>query len=93
MRKAKISSQMQVRIPRDLYERYGFGSEAEVVATATGVEFRPIKSESERCADLLEQLVAQGLSGDELVRRFKNESTQQAVAVEYQSASMDDKAI
>lgn len=84
-RRAKISSQMQVRIPRDLYERYGFGSEAEVVATATGVEFRPIKTEGERCADLLEQLVSQGLSGEELVQRFRSESTPQSIAMEYQS--------
>ena len=86
-RKAKISSQMQVRIPRDLYERYGFGNEAEVVATATGVEFRPVKTETERCADLLEQLVGQGLSGEELVERFRSESAQQPVDIEYQSQS------
>ena len=89
IRRAKISSQMQVRIPRDLYERYGFGNEAEVVATATGVEFRPVKTESERCADLLEQLVGQGLSGEELVRRFRRESTQQCTDVEYQSTAGD----
>ena len=88
-RRAKISSQMQVRIPRDLYERYGFGSEAEVVATETGVEFRPVKTESERCADLLEQLVSQGLSGEELVRRFRSESAQQGADVEYQSTAGD----
>ena len=89
IRRAKISSQMQVRIPRDLSERYGFGNEAEVVATATGVEFRPVKTESERCADLLEQLVGQGLSGEELVRRFRRESTQQGTDVEYQSTAGD----
>ncbi len=86
-RKAKISSQMQVRIPRDLYERYGFGNEAEVVATATGVEFRPIKTETERCADLLEQLVEQGLSGEELVERFRSESAQRPVDIEYQATA------
>ena len=88
-RKAKISSQMQVRIPRDLYDRYGFGSEAEVVATATGGEFRPVKTEAERCADLLEQLVEQGLSGEELVERFRSESAQQPVDVEYQSSASE----
>ena len=88
-RKAKISSQMQVRIPRDLYERYGFGNEAEVVATVTGVEFRPIKTESERCADLLEQLVEQGLSGEELVERFRSEAAQQPVDVEHQTTNSE----
>lgn len=88
-RRAKISSQMQVRIPRDLYERYGFGNEAEVVATATGVEFRPVKTETERCADLLEQLVEQGFTGEELVERFRSESAQQPVDVEYQPSASE----
>lgn len=80
---AKISAQMQVRIPRDLFDQYGFGSQAEVVATKTGVEFRPIKSESEKCADLLENLVDEGLAGEELVRRFREQAGEKAAAVEY----------
>lgn len=90
IRRAKVSSQMQVRIPRDLYDRYEFGNEAEVVATPTGVEFRPVKSESERCADLLEQLVGQGLSGEELIHRFRSESALQPVSVEYQADATAD---
>ena len=81
---AKISAQMQVRIPRDLYEKYGFGNEAEIVPTKTGVEFRPIKSETEKCADLLETLVAEGLSGEELLTRFRAEAGSAAESVEYQ---------
>lgn len=80
-----MSAQLQVRIPRDLYERYGFGSEAKVVATATGVEFRPIKTESEKCADLLEQLVDEGLSGTELLERFRKAALPPRVSVEYTS--------
>ncbi len=80
---AKISAQMQVRIPRELYESYGFGSEAEVVATKTGVEFRPVKSAGEKCADLLEALVSEGLSGKELVSRFRAEAGPVSESVEY----------
>ena len=80
---AKISAQMQVRIPRDLYDSYGFGNEAEVVATKTGVEFRPIKSAGEKCADLLESLVEEGLTGEELVARFRAEAGPVSEAVEY----------
>jgi hypothetical protein len=83
-RRVKVSSQMHLRIPRDLYERYGFGNEAEVVPTATVVEFRPVKTESERCADSLEELVSQGMGGEALVRRFRSESQRQSVAIEYQ---------
>lgn len=70
----KISSQMQVRIPRDLYERYGFTNEAELVPTGEGIELRPVKSTAQRCTELLESLVSEGLSGDELVERFREES-------------------
>ena len=80
---AKVSAQMQVRIPRDLYEKYGFGSEAEIVPTKTGIEFRPIKSETEKCTDLLEALVSEGLSGEELLARFRAEASSTADSVEY----------
>ena len=83
--RVNVSSQVQVRVPRDLYERYGFGNEAEVVPTATVVEFRPVKTEGERCADSLEELVSQGMGGEALVRRFRSESQRQSVAIEYQS--------
>lgn len=80
---AKISTQLQVRLPRDLYERYGFGAEAEVVATDTGIEFRPLKTESEKCADLLEQLIREGLEGEELIARFRASALEPGVAIEY----------
>ena len=91
VRKAKISSQMQVRIPRDLYEKYGFDTEAEVVETETGVEFRPIKSASARYAELLEDLVEQGLDGEELIARFKEQSKDVDTSVSYHVVPLDDK--
>lgn len=80
---AKISSQLQVRIPRDLFEQYGFGAEAEVVATETGIEFRPIKSENEKFAELLEQLVSEGFTGEELVGRFRKVALSSNLSTEY----------
>jgi len=85
VRRVKVSSQMHLRIPRDLYERYGFGNEAEVVPTAKGVKFRPVKTEGERCADLPEVLASQGLGGETLVQRIRSESQRQSIAIEYQS--------
>lgn len=67
----KVSSQMQVRIPADMFHAYGFGSEAMCVATETGIEFRPIKEAADVHADLLAELLEQGLSGDELVNAFR----------------------
>lgn len=70
-KRVKISTQLQVRIPAELYNRYGFGNEAECVATPTGVEFRPLKSAAEQSTDLLQQLVAEGYSGDDLIEEFR----------------------
>ncbi len=71
-KRVKISSQLQVRIPAELYDRYGFGTEAECVPTETGVEFRPLKTAVEQSTDLLEQLVAEGYTGDDLIEEFRN---------------------
>ncbi len=84
----KISSQMQVRIPRDMFERYGFGTEAEVVATETGIEFRPVKSADEKCGDILEALVDEGLSGEELVQRFRSEARAAASTISYAAVKL-----
>ena len=88
-RVAKISAQMQVRIPRDLFDKYGFGTEAEVVATSTGIEFRPVKSAGDKCADLLESLVEEGLSGKELLERFRAQANDAVGSVEYQVLEID----
>lgn len=73
----KISSQMQVRIPSNLYAEYGFGKEALCVPTATGVEFRPVKSTADQSADIVEQLVAEGLTGEELVAAFRSRAVEE----------------
>ena len=88
-RKVKISSQMQVRIPIDWYEDYGFGKEALCVATETGIEFRPIKNAAEQCGDLLEELIAQGLSGDELVARFREQASTKTAKIDYSGNAGD----
>ena len=82
---AKISTQLQVRIPRDLYAQYGFGTHAQVVATPTGVEFRPVKTEAEQCGDILKDLVERGLEGDELLAEFRKRADSLSESCEYHS--------
>lgn len=73
----KISSQMQVRIPSNLYAEYGFDKEALCIPTSTGVEFRPVKSTADQSADIVEELVAEGLTGDELVAAFRSRAIEE----------------
>ena len=87
-RRVKVSSQMQVRIPADLFAEYGFGSEALVVPTKHGVEFRPVKSAAAQSTDLLASLVAEGLEGDELVAAFKEQAAQNLSEISYSTIDL-----
>lgn len=69
-RRVKISSQMQVRIPSEFYQAFGFGTEAICVATKTGVEYRPVRNAIEESADIIRELADKGLSGDELADEY-----------------------
>lgn len=70
--RVRVSSQMQVRIPVELYQRYGFTREAWCVPTEHGVEFRPVHGAAQESTNILQELVAQGLTGEELVKTFKS---------------------
>lgn|GEM_PF-6177697 len=89
-RRMKISSQLQIRIPADLYERYGFGSEAIVVPTEAGIELRPVADAADRGADLLQQLLDEGKSGEELVEEFRKRAKDDNPAVSYGAVDFPD---
>ena len=88
IRKVKVSSQMQVRIPADLYAKFGFGSEAICVETETGVEFRPAKSAAEQDADILKELLDSGLEGEKLLEAFRAKTRENADSYSYYLASL-----
>ena len=76
-KRVKISSQLQVRIPAELYDRYGFGTEAECVPTETGVEFRPLKTAVEQSTDLLEPVGAEGYTADALAAGVRSRAQEE----------------
>ena len=91
IKKVKISSQKQIRIPTEYFERYGFADEARVSPTEHGIELRPPVEISNQGTALLEELIEQGLEGDKLVKEFrKRAKSLEASRTEYASISLEE---
>ena len=80
----RISSKRQVTIPQRYFERLGFGEEAECILRGDELVIRPVKVQSggEFSTQILEGLIAQGYSGEQLLERFKAEQKKVRPAVE-----------
>jgi bifunctional DNA-binding transcriptional regulator/antitoxin component of YhaV-PrlF toxin-antitoxin module len=79
-----ISSKRQITIPQKFYQTLGFGSEAECVMRGDELVIRPVKtvSDGEFAEQILAELIAEGLSGEALLSRFKERQAQIRPAVE-----------
>lgn len=68
-----VSGKRQITIPQKYFEALGFSNEAECILQNNAIIIRPIKEDigSEFSEQILEELVAQGLSGKELLTKFK----------------------
>jgi bifunctional DNA-binding transcriptional regulator/antitoxin component of YhaV-PrlF toxin-antitoxin module len=79
-----ISSKRQITIPQKFYQALGFGDEAECVMRGDELVIRPVKTISggEFAEQILTELIAEGLSGEALLTRFKEKQAQIRPAVE-----------
>lgn len=79
-----ISSKRQITIPQKFYKSLGFADEAECIMHGNALIIRPVKtiSDGEFSEKILEELISEGLSGNELLSRFKERQAQVRPAVE-----------
>ncbi len=68
-----ISGKRQITIPQKYFEALGFNNEAECILQNNAIVIRPIRENtgSEFTEQILADLIAQGLSGEELLTKFK----------------------
>ncbi len=90
-----ISSKRQITIPQKFFTLLGFDTEAECVVRNNELVIRPARNSAggEFAEYILEDLVAQGLSGEELVKEFKNRQAKVRPAVEAMIAEADEVAM
>lgn len=84
MKKISISAKRQITIPQKFFAMLGFDTEAECMVRGNELVIRPAKNNTggEFAEQILADLIAQGYSGDELLRRFKEMQGQVRPAVE-----------
>lgn len=79
-----VSGKRQVTIPQKYFEALGFSNEAECILQNNAIIIRPIKENtgSEFSEQILADLISQGLSGQDLLTRFKEMSKKIAPAMD-----------
>ena len=79
-----ISSKRQITIPQKFFTLLGFADEAECVVRGNELVIRPARTTSggEFAEMILADLIEQGLSGDELLAKFKATQAKVRPAIE-----------
>lgn len=79
-----ISSKRQITIPQKFFNMLGFGTEAECLVRGNELVIRPIetRADGEFAEQILEDLIKQGYSGDELLIQFRKEQKKIKPAVQ-----------
>ena len=92
---ASISSKRQITIPQTFFALLGFDTEAECLVRGNELVIRPAKSNAggEFAEYILADLIAQGLSGNELLDEFRNKQAKVRPAVEAMIADADEVAV
>ena len=89
-----ISSKRQITIPQKFFTLLGFADEAECVVRGNELVIRPARTNAggEFAEQILADLIAQGLSGNELLAQFKAKQAQVRPAVEAMIAEAEEVA-
>lgn len=93
-KRISISSKRQVTIPQKFFDKLGFSDEAECILNGSELIIRPVKEQggAEFAEQILADLVAKGLSGNDLLEQFKLEQRKVRPAVERMIAEADELA-
>jgi len=80
----RVSSKRQITIPQKYFEVLGFSNEVECILQNNSIVIRPTRenSGSEFSEQILTDLISQGLSGQALLRAFKEMSRKIAPAMD-----------
>lgn len=78
-----ISSKRQITIPQKFYNALGFEQEAECLVRDNELIIRPIhKTSSEFAEEILQDLITEGYSGQELLTEFRKRQAKIGTAIQ-----------
>lgn len=89
-----ISPKRQITIPQAFFTKLGFSDQVECTLRGNELVLRParVSAGGEFAEQILADLIAEGLSGEELLQRFKEEQAKVRPAVEAMIAQAEDAA-
>lgn len=84
IKKVSISAKRQITIPQKFFTLLGFDDEAECVVRGNELVIRPVRNNSggEFAEQILADLIAEGLNGDELLKKFRETQKKVRPAIE-----------
>lgn len=90
----RVSMKRQVTLPQKYFEALGFQSEAECVLQDDGILIRPVRDSGgdDFSEQILADLISQGISGQELLDKFKEQSKKVRPAIKKLIAEADSLA-
>jgi hypothetical protein len=89
-----ISAKRQLTIPQKYFESLNFSNEAECILQNGGIFIRPIRDQGigEFAEEILSDLIAQNLEGQELLTEFKKQKRMLQLAAKDLIADVDEFA-
>ena len=87
----RVSQKRQITIPLEFFQELNLSSEVECSIKNDAIVIRPLRRHGgdEFSVDILKDLVAKGLSGDELIRQFEIEQASIKRAIRKMSEDVD----
>jgi len=70
-RRISVSSKRQITIPQKYFNKLNIGDEVECLMTDSEIIIRPVHHDTEFAEEILKDLIAKGLQGDQLLAEFK----------------------
>lgn len=88
-----VSNKRQITIPLKFYKQLNLGNEVECSLEDGAIVIRPLNRDTgEFSVEILKDLVSQGYSGDELIKRFESQSKNIKIAISKMLEEADDIA-
>lgn len=71
-KRISVSKKRQITIPQRFFDKLNIGDEVECIMTDSEMIIRPVRQETEFAEDILKDLIAKGLQGEQLLAEFRN---------------------
>ena len=82
VKQLKVSAKRQITIPKRFYDKLGINQEVICELRGNEIVLRAVPQTEDLSEEILEDLVAQGFEGQNLVREFQKKKSQVRPAVE-----------